>query len=50
MRPRRTIGARARARELLGERELVDGDVAVHVAVRVEVCAAHRCFTPSLFV
>ena len=39
-----------RAGELLGEREPVDGDVAVHVAVRVEIRAAHRCFTPSLFV
>ena len=44
----------AGARELLGERELVDRDVAVRVepgGIRGGVVVgAHRCFTPSLFV
>ena len=41
-----TLAGRARAGELVGEREPVDG----HVAVVVEFRVAHRCFTPSLFV
>ena len=40
------LACRTRARELVGERELIDGDV----AVVVELGVAHRCFTPSLFV
>ena len=53
----RVAGRRLGARELLGERDAVDGDVAVRVGLDTGLrsCStigvlAHRCFTPSDFV